>query len=283
MTIKEVEEQTGLSRSTIRFYEKEKLIEPLRNDKNGYRDYSETDVEKIKKIAYLRTLDISVEDIYHMISGKVSLIEVLERQTVTIQEQIQRLNNAKAICEKILADKDCCFDELQIEKYIADLPAYWNNNKSVFKPDSVSFLYMWGSRIIWIIITLLCFITGMLSYDKLPPEIPVQWSNGTAISFADKNYIFVYPFICIMIRTVGKPVLYIKLLMNCPYRELVTEYLSNYLCFIALSVELFSILFIHGLLKSVVTVLFIDTAVLIGILMIGITKMNPAHRPMFQK
>lgn len=50
MTIKEVEEQTGLSRSTIRFYEKEKLIEPLRNDKNGYRDYSETDVEKLKKL-----------------------------------------------------------------------------------------------------------------------------------------------------------------------------------------------------------------------------------------
>ncbi len=41
MTIKEVEEQTGLTRSNIRFYEKEKLIEPSRNDKNGYRDYSE--------------------------------------------------------------------------------------------------------------------------------------------------------------------------------------------------------------------------------------------------
>ena len=28
MTIKDVEERTGLSRSNIRFYEKEKLIEP---------------------------------------------------------------------------------------------------------------------------------------------------------------------------------------------------------------------------------------------------------------
>ena len=58
MTIKEVEERTGLTRSNIRFYEKEKLIEPSRNDKNGYRDYSEKDVENIKKIAYLRTLEI---------------------------------------------------------------------------------------------------------------------------------------------------------------------------------------------------------------------------------
>ena len=41
MTIKDVEERTGLSRSNIRFYEKEKLIEPSRNENNGYRDYSE--------------------------------------------------------------------------------------------------------------------------------------------------------------------------------------------------------------------------------------------------
>ena len=35
MTIKDVEERTGLSRSNIRFYEKEKLIEPSRNESNG--------------------------------------------------------------------------------------------------------------------------------------------------------------------------------------------------------------------------------------------------------
>lgn len=36
MTIKEVEQTTGLTRSIIRFYEKEKLICPKRNENNGY-------------------------------------------------------------------------------------------------------------------------------------------------------------------------------------------------------------------------------------------------------
>ena len=36
MTIKDVEERTGLSRSNVRFYEKEKLVEPSRNESNGY-------------------------------------------------------------------------------------------------------------------------------------------------------------------------------------------------------------------------------------------------------
>ena len=78
MTIKEVEEQTGLTRSNIRFYERENLIEPARNDKNGYRDYSESDVKNIKKIAYLRTLKISIEDIRNIMSDKVSLAEIIK-------------------------------------------------------------------------------------------------------------------------------------------------------------------------------------------------------------
>ena len=47
MTIKEIEQITGLTRSNIRFYEKEKLISPVRNASNGYREYSEEDIKTI--------------------------------------------------------------------------------------------------------------------------------------------------------------------------------------------------------------------------------------------
>ena len=52
---------------------------------------------------------------------------------------------------------------------------------------------------------------------------------------------------------------------------------DNYLCFIAFSLELFTILFVYGVLKSIVAVLLIDTIILIGILIVGITKIN-SHR-----
>lgn len=274
MTIKEVEERTGLARSNIRFYEKEKLIEPSRNDKNGYRDYSETDIENIKKIAYLRTLEISIEDIRHILSGKVSLIEVIEKQSTTIKEQLVSLNKAKIMCDKMLEAGNISFEELQVEQYVTDLPTYWNDNETVFRLDSVSFLYMWGSFITWAVITALCLIIGILSYAKLPAEMPVQWSDGIASSLVDKKFIFAYPVGCIAIRYLLRPFIYAKLQMNNHYGEIITEYLSNYACFIALSVELFSILFVQGLLKNVVSVLLVDTAVLIGILIAGITKMG---------
>lgn len=192
MTIKEVEEQTGLSRSNIRFYEKEKLIKPLRNDKNGYREYSEKDIEIIKKIAYLRTLEISIEDIRCIISEKVSLVEIIEKQTATIQTQIEGLNKARIMCERMLEAGNISFDELQVEKYVTDLNTYWNDNKTVFKLDSVSFLYLWGSLITWAMIASLCFMVALLSYAKLPVEIPIQWDSGITTSSVSKKFIFVF-------------------------------------------------------------------------------------------
>ena len=230
----------------------------------------------------MRTLEISIEDIRNIISDKVSLAEIVKKQTTTIKTQIEGLNQAKTMCERMLESGNISFDELQVEKYVADLETYWSDHKPVFKLDSVSFLYIWGSLITWTVITFLCLIIGILSYAKLPSKIPVQWDNGFVTSAADKKFIFVYPFACICIRILLRPVIYVKFLMNYIYGELITEYLSNYLCFVALSVAVFSILFVYGLIKSVVAVLLVDTVALIGILIVGIAKINLGHSTAFK-
>lgn len=283
MTIKEAEERTGLTRSNIRFYEKEGLIEPSRNAQNGYRDYSEKDVESIKKIAYLRTLEISIEDIRKILSGQVSLRGVIEKQTETIRTQIVGLNKARTMCEKMLEEGNVSFDTLQVEKYVADLGIYWDENKPVFKVDAVGFLHLWSSRLVWAFLTGLCLLAGILSYTRLPSELPVQWSDGVAVSFVEKQYIFIYSLICIAIRVLLRPVIYERLLANCWYGDLIAEYLSNYLCLVTLSVELFSILFVYGWAKNIVAVMLVDTAALIGILIIGIVNINLKYGPASQK
>ncbi len=272
MTIKEVEMRTGLPRSNIRFYEKEKLIEPSRNESNGYRDYSENDVENIKKIAYLRTLGISIEDIRNIISAKATLQEILERHSEVLKSQITDLSKAKLMCEKMLDEGSISYEELQVEQYVTELQDYWKDNEPVLKLDAVSFLYIWGSMLTWTIITVLCLIIGILFYSKLPTEIPVQWSNGVATSLVNKNWIFIYPAACIIIRYLLKPLIYAKVQMNNYYGEIITEYLTNYMCFIALSVEIFSILFTFGVVKSIVILLFVNTVVFIALLIVGLTK-----------
>ena len=88
MTIKEVEEKTGLARSNIRFYEKEKLISPDRNETNGYREYTEENVNDIKKIAYLRTLGISVQNIQKIMNHEIVFMDAICEQEKILNEQI---------------------------------------------------------------------------------------------------------------------------------------------------------------------------------------------------
>lgn len=278
MTIKEVEKLTGLTRSNIRFYEKEKLINPSKNQSNGYKNYSEDDVAHIKKIAYLRTLGLSIDDIRNAICKKTDLRTLIEKQQDILSEQINELNHSKVMCERILKDQYICYDNLNVEKYIMDIPDYWSENQNIFKVDSVSFLYMWGSRITWGVITFLCLIIGILFYEKLPQKIPVQWSDGIASSLVSKNFIFVYPGMCIVTRYLLKKFIYVKIQTYTSYGDIITEYLVNYLCFIVLSVEMFSILFVYGVVENIVTMLLADSLVFIGVLIAGILKMKQVYK-----
>lgn len=62
LSIKEVENKTGLTSHTLRYYEKEGLIIPERLD-SGYRIFNEDDVEWLMFIKKLRDADISIEEI----------------------------------------------------------------------------------------------------------------------------------------------------------------------------------------------------------------------------
>ena len=178
------------------------------------------------------------------------------------------------IFEKMLDEESISYEKLQVEQYVTELQDYWNDYQVVFKLDSVSFLYLWGSMLTWTMITVLCLMIGVLSYSQLPTEIPVQWSNGVATSLVNKNWIFICPVICIVIRYLLKPFIYVKLQMNNYYGEMITEYLTNYMCFLVLSIEIFSILFTFGVVKSIVLLLFVNTVVFIGLLVVGLTKMD---------
>ena len=55
VTIKEIEELTGLARANIRFYEREGLISPERMS-NGYRNYSDDDLQELLRIKHCAAL-----------------------------------------------------------------------------------------------------------------------------------------------------------------------------------------------------------------------------------
>ena len=102
----------------------------------------------------------------------------------------------------------------------------------------------------------------------------MQWNHGVVSSLVDKKFIFAYPVACVILRYLIRPVMYAKLQMGNSFGEILTEYLTNYLSFVALSVEIFSILFLYGAVENIVVVLVMDTVVLLGLLAAGIVKMD---------
>lgn len=102
MTIKELETILDIPRATIRFYEKEGLISPKREE-NGYRDYSQEDLEKIKKIIVLRKIGLPVNEIADLFDGAKSLPEALEENMQNLRKQLEELQGAMILSEKMKA------------------------------------------------------------------------------------------------------------------------------------------------------------------------------------
>lgn len=61
-SIGEVSSRLGLSRDTLRFYEKKGIIQPEKQD-NGYRAYTYEDIRKLLNVMFYRRLNFSLEDI----------------------------------------------------------------------------------------------------------------------------------------------------------------------------------------------------------------------------
>ena len=84
--------------------------------------------------------------------------------------------------------------------------------------------------------------------------------------------IFAFPVACVIIRYILRPFIWSWLRRNIVDNESVTDYITNYLCFIALSVEVFIILYVNEIVKHVTVILLLDTFVLIGLLVMAVYR-----------
>lgn len=116
MTIKEMEEATGMQRANIRYYEAEGFLHPER-EKNGYRNYTEDDRQVLKKIKLLRSLHISLEEIKAMHEGTKNLSETLEKHIAQLTKQQEELGKSQYVCEKMQRD-GATYEKLNTEQYL---------------------------------------------------------------------------------------------------------------------------------------------------------------------
>lgn len=101
MKINEVEALVGITKKNIRFYEAQGLLTPRRNSENGYRDYSEAEVEELRRIKLLRKLGVPLEEIRQMQSGSHTVGDGMRRHLVTLERERENLEQSIRLCGRL--------------------------------------------------------------------------------------------------------------------------------------------------------------------------------------
>lgn len=130
MKIKEIEQKLNISRANIRFYEKEGLLFPKRNE-NDYREYSDEDLKRLKQIIVFRKLNISLEEIKKIFNESISLKEISFNKIKQIEDEINILNGAKKICEMIQKN-DVDITEFNEDEYLLLIEKEEGNGKMFY-------------------------------------------------------------------------------------------------------------------------------------------------------
>ena len=120
MQIKQVELLVGMSQKNIRFYEKEGLLCPRREAGNGYRSYTDEDVDRLRRIKLLRKLDVPLSEIAVMLEGRLTLAQGMRRHLVTLENRRKNLDTAQALCAE-LAKEPGLLAELDAAKRLDEM------------------------------------------------------------------------------------------------------------------------------------------------------------------
>ncbi|CAG5091917.1 Demethylmenaquinone methyltransferase [Thermobacillus xylanilyticus] len=121
MKIKEAAERLGISQRAIRFYEKQGLLSPSRQQHNGYREFGEEDIWRLQTIVALREAGMPIADIRTALAeidakDEGRLMELLELQRSVMfakwVEMKQMIETADRMIETLRQNRTLPIDDI---------------------------------------------------------------------------------------------------------------------------------------------------------------------------
>ena len=105
MKIQELAEQTGLTTYTIRFYEKEGLLDRrhVRREANNYRNYSDEAVERLKMVKKFQGIGCSLAELKGVLQDQDTQARTNREVMDWIGHKIQEIEGRKDELDQMLA------------------------------------------------------------------------------------------------------------------------------------------------------------------------------------
>ena len=255
MKIKELENILSITRSNIRFYEKQGLFSPERKD-NNYREYTERDIDLLKKIIILRKMGFTVEEIKLIQNDELPFNEAITNTQHRIENEIQQLNGSLKLIKQV-AQKNSSFDEIDIDEHWNAISESEKSGekfvdicKDFLKLELYSFDFMWkyvffhdfkksrakhGTVIACSILLLLCVLRGV---GKVLIWKESFWSG------------FLYPFVIAL----GATIIILPLFLLSKKAPKVASIITTVLLvlIILFFVGIF-LLILYGIINSIIT------------------------------
>lgn len=120
MKINEVETLVGMTKKNIRFYEEEGLLSPPSNSENGYRDYSDAEVETLHRIKLLRKLGLPLSEIRKMETGQQTVGDGMRRHLVLLEREKRNLEEPIRLCD-LLKEREIPLGDLDAQAVLAEM------------------------------------------------------------------------------------------------------------------------------------------------------------------
>lgn len=105
LRINEVEKLVGVTKRNIRYYETEGLLSPGRETGNGYRDYTQAEVDTLRRIKLLRKLDLPLEEIRRLQHGELTVQDAMGRHIIQLERRRANLAEMAALCRELEAQR----------------------------------------------------------------------------------------------------------------------------------------------------------------------------------
>lgn len=130
MLINEAAKRCNITKKAIQYYVEQGLITPVILE-NGYKDFSEEDVKRIKQIVLYRRLDLSINEIKKVLANPSEIKSILYQRTLELeqekakQELLKKLNTGEDIecLEKEINTIDS--KSIIIKKLLELFPSYY--------------------------------------------------------------------------------------------------------------------------------------------------------------
>jgi DNA-binding transcriptional MerR regulator len=133
MLIQELVTQSGLSKDTIRYYEKIGLLDSayIQRSDNGYRQYSSQALQALKVVAELKSFGFSLREIQELLALSQSNANACPGNAPKIREKIQVLDQKiaeltryrQSLYSTLVDCLDDCANRCQIEQSLKSLKA----------------------------------------------------------------------------------------------------------------------------------------------------------------